>query len=71
MEKKQVGGKKIITRCCSCHKIRKRSGEWLDLENFRLNENKTLFSHTVCPACLVDLYPEFASSVHLAFSPEI
>jgi hypothetical protein len=27
---------------------------------------KTLFSHSVCPACLVDLYPEFASAIRLA-----
>lgn len=65
MVKRRNDGKKIITRCCSCQKIRNKAGEWLDLEKSRLDIKKTLFSHSVCPACLVDLYPEIAPAVGL------
>jgi len=57
--------KEILTRCCSCQKIQDNLGEWRDLPELRLDLKNTLFSHSVCPACLVDLYPEFASTIGL------
>lgn len=58
-------GKEIITKCCSCQKIRDKAGEWRDVVEFRLDLDNTLFSHSVCPSCLVELYPEFASTIRL------
>jgi hypothetical protein len=52
-------GKEIIIRCCSCQKIFTEAGGWQDLEPGRQDQNKTLFSHSVCPACVKELYSEF------------
>ena len=65
MVRKRSAGKEIITQCCACQKIRNKAGKWQNLEALRLNLNKTLFSHSVCPACLVELYPEFVSAIGL------
>lgn len=65
MVKMRNDGKEIITRCCSCQKIRNKAGEWRDLIEFRLDMDNILFSHSVCPDCLVDLYPELASAMRL------
>jgi hypothetical protein len=59
MVRKRSNGKAIFTRCCSCQKIRNDTGGWQDEKEFRLDLNKTLFSHSVCPVCLGKLYPEY------------
>jgi len=51
-------GKEIITRCCSCQKILNAAGEWQDVEECFEEKNEIVFSHSVCPACVVILYPE-------------
>jgi len=50
--------KEIITRCCSCQKILNEDGAWQDLAESSGGMNGTLFSHSLCPDCLVILYPE-------------
>jgi len=57
-------GKEIVIQCCSCQKVRNDAGEWQDVKEIRQGEN-TLFSHSVCPMCLVDLYPELVSAINL------
>ena len=57
--------KEIVTHCCSCQKIRSAAGEWQDAQAFGLDIKKTLFSHSVCPDCLAELYPEFVFAVGL------
>lgn len=56
-------GKKIITQCCSCQRIRNDNGDWQDPGEVGLDNNNTLFSHSVCPVCLVELYPELVSAI--------
>lgn len=58
-------GTEIIVQCCSCQRIRNEAGNWQDAQEMRLDINKTLFSHSLCPSCLVDLYPEYVSAVGL------
>jgi hypothetical protein len=54
-------GKEIMIRCCSCQKILNAAGSWQDLEESPEQTQMTLFSHSVCPACLVILYPDLVS----------
>ena len=62
MVRKRSMGKDIYTRCCSCQKIRNNMGIWQDKKEFHFQPEKTIFSHSVCPACLGKLYPEFVSA---------
>ena len=57
-------GKEIIMQCCACYKVRNEAGEWQFVKEAPLDKN-TLLSHTVCPSCLVKLYPELASTIGL------
>ena len=57
-------GKKIIMQCCACYKVRNASGEWQFVKETP-PDNNTLLSHTVCPDCLVKLYPDLASAIGL------
>ena len=59
MQGKGSQGQEIIIRCCSCQKILNVAGEWQDLKLCRRKRKETLFSHSVCPVCIKDLYPEF------------
>ena len=65
MTRKWSDGKEIITRCCSCQKILNGAGAWQDLEECPEEMNEIVFSHSVCPACLVLLYPELVSPAAL------
>ena len=65
MMREWSGGKEIVTRCCSCQKILNAAGAWQDLEESPEQSNKIVFSHSVCPACLVILYPELVSPAAL------
>ena len=57
-------GKKIIMQCCACYKVRHESGEW-DFVKEPPQDKKPLISHTICPDCLVKLYPDLASAIGL------
>lgn len=56
-------GKEIITQCCSCQKILDQNGKWQILDDYWVDINHILFSHSVCPVCLQDLYPEYVSAI--------
>jgi hypothetical protein len=58
-------GKKIVTRCCSCQKVLNAAGAWQDLEEAHEQNNKILFTHSVCPACLVILYPDLVPAASI------
>ena len=53
--------KEIMTQCCSCHKILQETGLWQPLAEVPLKRKNVLFSHGICPHCLVHLYPELAA----------
>ena len=61
MTREGIDSKEIITRCCSCQKILNEAGGWQNVAEYSEEMNETVFSHSVCPACLVILYPDFVS----------
>lgn len=44
--------------CAKCKKIRKR-GEWEQVEKYITEHSLAQFSHSICPECAAQLYPEF------------
>jgi PAS domain S-box-containing protein len=50
----------MLPICASCKKIRDDHGYWQKLETFVHEHSEAEFSHSICPDCMVVLYPEFA-----------
>ena len=44
--------------CASCKKIRDDQGQWIQVETYVSDHSGAQFSHTICPDCKDNLYPE-------------
>jgi two-component system, cell cycle sensor histidine kinase and response regulator CckA len=51
----------LLPICASCKKIRDDHGYWQKLETFVHEHSEAEFSHSMCPDCMRQFYPEFAS----------
>ncbi len=51
---KTLGG--LIPICSSCKKIRDDKGYWSQLENYFEQHSTALFSHSLCPGCMDEIY---------------
>ncbi|MEN6320066.1 MAG: PAS domain S-box protein [Syntrophaceae bacterium] len=49
----------IIPICANCKKIRDDKGYWQQVEAYVSRHTEAQFSHSVCPNCMKELYPEF------------
>lgn len=50
----------LIPICSHCKRIRDDSGRWQQMETYVRDHSDADFSHSICPACLVAHYPEYA-----------
>ena len=48
----------LLPICANCKKIRDEDGHWIGLEKYIASRTKTRFTHTICPDCAKNLYPE-------------
>jgi tetratricopeptide (TPR) repeat protein len=48
----------LLPICASCKKIRDDEGLWNQMESYISSRSAAEFSHTVCPECARELYPE-------------
>ncbi|MBA3035842.1 MAG: hypothetical protein FP814_05035 [Desulfobacterium sp.] len=54
--------------CCNCKKIRipdsdpKKMDSWLQIESYITQKTTTMFSHGICPECILKLYPEYSDN---------
>jgi hypothetical protein len=55
-EVKTLGG--LLPICASCKRIRDDKGYWNQLESYIRQHSNAEFSHSVCPDCAKELYPE-------------
>lgn len=53
-----VGLNRILALCSYCKKIRNEKDEWERMEAFFLAHLELYFSHSICPDCLADRFPE-------------
>jgi PAS domain S-box-containing protein len=51
----------LLPICASCKKIRDDQGYWQKLETFVHEHSDAEFSHSICPECMEQLYPDFAN----------
>lgn len=50
----------LLPICASCKKIKDDEGYWKEMESYIADRSDAKFSHSICPDCLKDLYPEIA-----------
>ena len=50
----------ILPICSSCKKIRDDNGSWNDIEPYIRSHSQAKFSHSICPDCEEELYPEYS-----------
>ena len=56
-EIKQLKG--ILPICAACKNIRDDKGYWQQVEEYVRDRTDAEFSHSICPECMIKLYPEF------------
>lgn len=49
--------------CASCKKIRDDKGYWNQIESYIRQHSEAAFSHSICPDCMTELYPDFSDTV--------
>ncbi len=47
-----------IPICAKCKKIRNMEEQWEQMEHYITQHSLALFSHSICPDCARELYPE-------------
>ena len=52
-----LGG--LLPICANCKKIRDDKGYWNRLEAYIQKHSEAEFTHSICPDCVAELYPEF------------
>lgn len=48
----------LLPICSSCHKIRSKDSHWHALEKYITERTEATFTHSLCPDCARQLYPE-------------
>lgn len=61
-EVRQLSG--LLPICANCKKIRNDQGYWQQVESYVSDHSEAMFTHSICPDCVKELYPE------LKFKPE-
>ena len=51
----------LLPICSSCKKIRDDKGYWNQIETYILEHSEAEFSHSICPECFDELYPEYSA----------
>ena len=49
----------ILPICSSCKKIRDNNELWYEIEHYIASHTQVEFSHSICPDCEEELYPEY------------
>jgi hypothetical protein len=48
----------ILPICANCKKIRDDEGYWNRIEKYIMEHSEAEFTHSICPDCTRELYPE-------------
>ena len=52
----------LLPICAQCKNVRDDDGRWNQIESYISRRAGTSFSHSVCPQCMVKLYPDIPES---------
>lgn len=54
----------LLPICASCKKIRDDKGYWNQIEVYIRDHSEAEFSHSICPKCAKELYPEIYEELY-------
>ncbi len=60
-QRKILGG--LLPICAHCKRIRDDQGYWSQVESYVSQRSEAEFSHSLCPSCLREFYPEDAEAI--------
>lgn len=49
----------LLPICSNCKNIRSDDGYWMQVESYLTDHSDLNFTHSICPGCVKQLYPEF------------
>jgi hypothetical protein len=49
----------LLPICAKCKQIRDDKGYWNQIENYIRDHSEAEFSHSICPECINEMYPNF------------
>ena len=49
----------LLPICANCKRIRDTLGAWQPIEQYVMQRTEAVFSHGICPECMVQLYPGY------------
>ncbi|HVO67734.1 MAG TPA: response regulator [Syntrophales bacterium] len=49
----------LLPICASCKNIRSDDGYWMQVESYLADHSDLIFTHSICPSCAKELYPEY------------
>ncbi len=55
----------LLPICAACKQIRNESGEWEVMEKYITTHSEAQFSHSVCPNCARQLYPQYVGEENI------
>ncbi|MFZ5798873.1 MAG: hypothetical protein ACYCYR_05775 [Desulfobulbaceae bacterium] len=58
----------LLPICASCKKVRDDQGYWSQIETYIHEHSEAAFTHSLCPECVLRLYPEVQLEKELAAS---
>ena len=53
----------LLPICANCKNIRNDNGYWEGIESYITVHTEADFSHSICPECVKELYPEYAETL--------
>ena len=53
----------LLPICAHCKRIRDDKGYWSQVESYVAEHSEAEFSHSLCPSCLLEFYPEHAEEI--------
>ena len=48
----------LLPTCAACKQIRDAEGKWVQMESYIQKHSEARFSHSICPSCAKQLYPD-------------
>jgi hypothetical protein len=60
-QQKVLGG--LLPICSHCKRIRDDKGYWSQVESYVSQHSEAEFSHSLCPSCLAEFYPEYSEEI--------
>jgi hypothetical protein len=60
-QRKILGG--LLPICAHCKRIRDDKGYWSQVESYVSKHSEAEFSHSLCPECLAEFYPDHAEAI--------